>query len=325
MLDDEAGELSPAGHFSSPESSPIMTPETSDDEEEDDPQLQLSSAGCESSDEAGSLLDVSVIHQNRGKDPLHTSAAAVADLSKEVEGLHIKGTVNESDESIDTFCTTADLLDTCEDENDIFHDAELSSELYYGVLLSSIREEDRASLERVAIPTSMEPRSRMRIYRELKALHEDESLPYLSVAPIDGNLSNCLACMEGAPDTPYEGGIFWLHIDFPDDYPVKAPVIKLLTPIYHPNFDEHGRICINILEDAWSPCLQTRQVLLSILSVLHSPMVADDEVLVSEIAEKYLLDKEDYCNIVRVYTANATGLRPDTAALIKLTAADYWN
>lgn len=323
MLDNEAEEPTPGSYVSSPESTPIMTPETSDDEEEDG--FQLPTAGYESSEEAEPLLDVLVAssEQHGDKDPPHTSAATLQNLSNEMEGLHFsKGNpVDLEDETTDPFSTPAAQLESSEDEDASFHDAELASELYYGVLLSLIRQEDRTTLEKINPPTSREPRSRMRIYRELKSLHEDESVPYLSVAPIDGNLRNCLACMEGAPETPHQGGIFWLHIDFPEDYPVKAPVVRLLTPVYHPNIDEHGRICINILEDAWSPCLQTRQVLLSILSVLHSPIV-DDEALVPGIAEKYLLDNDDYCDIVRVYTASASGSRPDTSTLINLTSVD---
>jgi ubiquitin-protein ligase len=348
-LDNEAEEAPPVVWLSSPESTPIMTPETSDDEEENEPLLFPAILPIhESPDEAEPLLNVPVNDQNRARTLLQSSMASFERLSEEVgrtlnhqeesidppsaeqessdevEPLP-EGTVNEPDKSIDSFSTPAALLEGYEDEYENFHDTELSSELYYGVLLSSIRAEDRETLESINPPTSTEPRSRLRIYRELKSLHEDETVPYLSVAPIDGNLSNCLASMEGAPDTPHQGGIFWLHIDFPDDYPVKAPVVKLLTPVYHPNFDEHGRICIDILEDAWSPCLQTQQVLLSILSVLHSPILADDEVLVPEIAEKYLLDNEDYCDIVRVYTASADGSRPDTSALMNLTTANEFD
>ena len=178
----------------------------------------------------------------------------------------------------------------------------MAQELYYGLLLSLIRKEDRETLERFNATTSGEDirvtRGRTRIHKEVKSLYEDETVPYLSVAPIDGDLRNCSGCVEGAPDSPYAGGIFWLHIAFPEDYPCKPPLMKLLTPVYHPNIDENGRICIDILQDAWSPCLQVQTLLLSILSVLHSPIV-DNLTLVPEIAQKYLHGNDDFCDIVR--------------------------
>jgi ubiquitin-conjugating enzyme E2 D len=325
MLEEEAEQPTPGSPPSSPESSPIMTPETSDDEDEDE--FHLSEAGYESPDEREPLLDTPTATPERlcdeGKDLLHTSAAIFGKPSNEGEDLSVSPEVADlDDEGRNPFSTPGAVLESSEDENEDIHYAPMASELYYGVLLSSIRKADRAALESINLASAREQsRSRMRVHRELKSVHEDETIPYLSVAPINGDLGNCLASLEGAPDTPWEGGIFWLHIDYPEDYPLKPPAITFLTPVYHPNIDENGRICIDILEKSWSPCLQTQTLLLSILSVLHSPIV-DDGAIVTQAADKYLLDNDDYCDIVRIYTASASGVRPDTSNLVKLTAVD---
>ena len=56
-------------------------------------------------------------------------------------------------------------------------------------------------------------------------------------------------------DSPYEGGIFFLPIDFPTDCPFKPPKIAFTTRIYHPNINSNDSICLDILRSQWSPAL----------------------------------------------------------------------
>ncbi len=59
----------------------------------------------------------------------------------------------------------------------------------------------------------------------------------------------------GPPDSPYQGGVFFLTIHFPSDYPFKPPKIAFTTRIYHPNINSNGSICLDILRSQWSPAL----------------------------------------------------------------------
>jgi ubiquitin-protein ligase len=56
-------------------------------------------------------------------------------------------------------------------------------------------------------------------------------------------------------DSPYSGGVFFLSIHFPTDYPFKPPKVNFTTRIYHPNINSNGSICLDILRDQWSPAL----------------------------------------------------------------------
>ena len=86
----------------------------------------------------------------------------------------------------------------------------------------------------------------------------------------------------GPKDSPYQGGVFFLNITFPAEYPFQPPRCTFVTKIYHPNINSSGGICLDILKNEWSPALTISKVLLSICSLLDDPN--PDDPLVPEIA-----------------------------------------
>jgi ubiquitin-conjugating enzyme E2 C len=95
--------------------------------------------------------------------------------------------------------------------------------------------------------------------------------PGISAFPNDGDLLNWTATIAGPTETPYEGLIFKLSFAFPGTYPLTAPTVLFKTPIYHPNIDFSGRICLDILKDKWSAIYNVQSVLLSLQSLLGEP------------------------------------------------------
>ena len=87
----------------------------------------------------------------------------------------------------------------------------------------------------------------------------------------DGNLLSWTATITGPTETPYEGLTFKLSFTFPNNYPYAPPTVLFKTPIYHPNFDFSGRICLDILGEKWSAVYNVQSVLLSLQSLLGEP------------------------------------------------------
>ncbi|PRQ35720.1 putative aminoacyltransferase, E1 ubiquitin-activating enzyme [Rosa chinensis] len=71
--------------------------------------------------------------------------------------------------------------------------------------------------------------------------------------------------------TPYQGGIYFLDITFPGDYPFKPPKILFRTRVFHCNVDSSGNVSLEIVKDGWSPALTITKVLLAIRSIFTKP------------------------------------------------------
>lgn len=65
-------------------------------------------------------------------------------------------------------------------------------------------------------------------------------------------------------DTPFEDGTFKLTIDFTEEYPNKAPIVRFVSKMFHPNVYADGGICLDILQNRWSPTYDVSAILTSI-------------------------------------------------------------
>jgi len=83
-----------------------------------------------------------------------------------------------------------------------------------------------------------------------------------------------------------------LTIDFTEDYPNKAPTVKFLTKIFHPNIYADGSICLDILQNQWSPIYDISAILTSIQSLLCDPN--PNSPANSEAARLYQENRREY-------------------------------
>jgi ubiquitin-protein ligase len=93
--------------------------------------------------------------------------------------------------------------------------------------------------------------------------------------------------MVGPNGSDYESCKYLLSITYPYEYPFAPPIIKFLSPILHPNVNESGEICLNILkkDDGWSPALPISKVLLSLQNLLMEPN-PDSALNIDAVLEK---------------------------------------
>jgi len=110
------------------------------------------------------------------------------------------------------------------------------------------------------------------------------------------------AKIKGPPNTPYEDGDFDVMLKFDIDYPKRPPSVKFLIPMYHPNIYRDGKICIDILQNEWTPAQNVRTILYSIRSLLMDPNPSSPAN--REAAELYNKDRTAYENKVRDYIKN---------------------
>lgn len=91
----------------------------------------------------------------------------------------------------------------------------------------------------------------------------------------------------GPADCLYEGHVLHAQMEFPERYPFTPPTFKFITPMFHPNIYQDGKVCISILrtenddlaleeEDdkcTWTPGLNVSAVCISVMSLLTAPNI----------------------------------------------------
>ncbi|XP_065448407.1 ubiquitin-conjugating enzyme E2 T isoform X1 [Chrysemys picta bellii] len=108
----------------------------------------------------------------------------------------------------------------------------------------------------------------------------------------------------GGANTPYDKGVFNLEVVVPERYPFEPPKIRFLTPIYHPNIDSAGRICLDVLrlppKGAWRPSLNISTLLTSIQLLMSEPN--PDDPLMADISSEYKYNKEVFIKNAKQWT-----------------------
>jgi len=215
-----------------------------------------------------------------------------------------------------------------------------SGDEHYGDSIAPVKRADdrlwRQASANLVVNANKNSSTARRVFLELRAIRE-ANIPFISASPVGDSLSEVLASIEGPPDTPYEGGIFWISVKFP--LVGSVPLLRLQTKIYHPNINHMGQICADFeswwhdpglgkfmgasstaTSYAWfanksSNNFSLGAILTALCSLLANPNIEDP--LVPEVAEVYVTDYNRFWEAAKLYTDQyAHGGRPPDCEIL---------
>ena len=153
---------------------------------------------------------------------------------------------------------------------------------------------------------------RLRVINKLKEEYMDiNNNPILNIVatvglPDENNLFEWRLSIIGPRDTPYNGGLFYLTLKFPENYPSYPPKVTFDTPIYHINVASIGGgsilgepASLTILR-AWSPNFKVRDIIISIYSLFYMNNI--DCELSHVMAEEFRNNKPLYEEKIKYFT-----------------------
>ena len=133
----------------------------------------------------------------------------------------------------------------------------------------------------------------------------------ISAFPDGDNIFHWTGTIVGGEGTVYEGLSYKLSLKFPTGYPYEPPQVTFTTPCFHPNVDQYGNICLDILKEKWSAVYNVRTILLSIMSLLGDPNL--DSPLNGHAAATWNNAVEYKKGLLKHYKSQTSGARRSLA------------
>ncbi|CAF0964222.1 unnamed protein product [Adineta ricciae] len=130
---------------------------------------------------------------------------------------------------------------------------------------------------------------------KLQALASSSECKFLlDKSPVDDPSSNVILGRILPKSNIYNQAAFQIEIKLPAEYPFKAPELRFVTPIYHPNVDEKGKICVDLINtsETFKPTTPLTDVVKAVANLIDSPNI--DHALNPEIAAEYTQNKSTF-------------------------------
>ena len=161
-----------------------------------------------------------------------------------------------------------------------------------------------------------------RINKELRMLKISPLVKEgIFVIPDEEDITLARALIIGPDDTPYENGMYFYEIRFPENYPFSPLKAKFMTndsnTRMHPNFYSCGKVCVSIIGTwsgpGWTSCQNISSVLLTFRSLfLENPLWQEpgfaDEISNRNSDYNTLITYENFrIAILKMYNNTPTG------------------
>lgn len=107
-----------------------------------------------------------------------------------------------------------------------------------------------------------------------RLLIQRNQIPGVTIKWPDNDLTVWMVDIEGPAGSYYEDDIITVQIMFGSDWPEKAPRVRVLTPVYHPNIDGQA-ICVDILRGEYHKGVHVSDIIKGIINALKHPNPSD--------------------------------------------------
>lgn len=97
----------------------------------------------------------------------------------------------------------------------------------------------------------------------------------------------------------YANHNFDFKFDIPEEWPMISPSISIITKIWHPNIDEEGNVCLNILKSDYKPTYTIKNFVQGLEFLLLNPNPYSP--LNDAAAEMLIQDKEGFLEKANEY------------------------
>ncbi|KAK8871184.1 hypothetical protein M9Y10_009097 [Tritrichomonas musculus] len=113
-----------------------------------------------------------------------------------------------------------------------------------------------------------------RIIQEFRYI-EKLNDPSFHVYMDETNIQQWRVFLKAPPGANLNEKWFYLLINFPENYPSKAPLFKFISIPYHININNEGSICLNYLSEEYNSSLTVAFMIVCILELLEAPNYND--------------------------------------------------
>ncbi|KAI5149370.1 ubiquitin-conjugating enzyme E2 M [Enteropsectra breve] len=79
---------------------------------------------------------------------------------------------------------------------------------------------------------------------------------------------------------------------FSEEYPFKSPIVICYSRVMHPNIDENGSVCLQVLREGWMAAYDINSIIVSIIDVFYYP--SGEDALNVEVGKLVEQDYEEF-------------------------------